>query len=311
MHTTRLSLFTTLAALALGLFVFAGCGDSLTMTEATGGDEETLVDFMTDESDLDGIFDDMGPYESGALSTESSGTRDAIDPLTFWRVVTNRACHRDVVINEDKTIAEVTVYRDIWGVLHIVDESMVEYEKPFHHEGMRMAVFVKDEDWDPGNAGESGGNGQGEPQGTQNHYRCGPWVLTEISGFKGESDTLTAAIDWIRIQSATVDITVTDPLALMTVPDEIPAFAEGEDVTVTVSGPIEGSNLFLHTRRWKSPLAPEPDGTFAGTWTVSRRGRHTAWIEAMAPGTLHDSEHPEDTLIWGMPYVVLTVDDVE
>ena len=50
------------------------------------------------------------------------------------------------------------------------------------------------------------------------------------------------------------------------------------------------------------------DGTFAGTWTVSRPGRHTAWVEAMAHGTLFDSEHPDDTLVWGMPYLVGALD---
>jgi hypothetical protein len=285
---------SAVALLVLGVFLIAGCGDTVTMSEpSTVDDEETLRAFI----DEDGIFDDLGPYEGGASSVWSSDARAEIDPLTFWRVITDRHRKFEILFDPAAGTAEVTVYRQIWGVLHIVDGDMVEYEKRFHHEGLRHANFARDENWDPSNGPSDHANGQ------QNCIRCGPWILTELSGFRAQSDTLTVAIDWIRVQSATVDVTITDPLELMSVPDEIMAFKEGEDVTVTVSGPAEGSILFLHTRHWKSPLQYE-SGTFAGTWTVTRAGRHTAWIEAMAHDTLFDSEYPEDTLIWGMSYVV-------
>lgn len=294
MRRRWLALISTATLLVLGLFLIVGCGDTLTMSEPSALDDEgTLREFV----DEDGIFDDLGPYEGEPSSIGSLEGRAEIDPLTFWRVITDRHRECEILFDPEAGTAEVTVYRQIWGVLHIVDEDMIEYEKPFHHEGLRYANFVRDEDWEPSNGPPDQGNGQ------KHRFRRGPWILTELSGFRAQSDTLTVAIDWIRVQSATVDVTITDPLELMSVPDEIMAFREGEDVTVTVSGPAEGSILFLRTRQWKSPLRYEA-GTFTGTWTVNRAGRHTAWVEAMAHETIFDSEYPEDTLIWGMPYVV-------
>ena len=115
---------------------------------------------------------------------------------------------------------------------------------------------------------------------------------------------LTVEFDYIHVQSATVDITIDDPLELMAVPDEIPAFEVGEEVTVTVYGAPEDAILFLHTRHWKSPFQPQGAGVFSGSWTVERIGRHCGWIEGLAHDTIYDSEYPEDTLVWGMPYVV-------
>jgi hypothetical protein len=300
----------TVALLAASLFALAGCGDTITMSDPSAvDDEETLRGYLED----DGIFDDMGPYEADQVTLGGSDGREVIDPLTFWRVVTDRDCYRDIVHDPETGTANVTVHREIWGDLHIVDEGMAEYVKSFHHTGIRYATFVRDPDWEPPHGGQGtgdqGGAAQGQGDGGQgdtshNRYRRGPWILTELSGFRAESDTLTIAIDWIRVQSATVDVTISDPLELMAVPDEIMAFEVGEQVTVTVSGPPEGAVLFLHTRQWKSPFAYDGTGAFVGTWTVTRPGRHTAWVEAMAHDTLYDSEHPEDTLIWGMPYVV-------
>lgn len=305
MRTKWMAVPATAALLALGLFLIAGCGDNITMSEPSAADdEETLRSFLEE----DGIFDDLGPYEAGLSSVDSAGGREAIDPLTFWRVVTDRDCYREIIHDPEEGTAEVTIHRQIWGDLHIVDEGAAEYVKPFHHEGVRYATFQRDDEWEPSDGSGSGhGQDQGdEGQGETNRhrYRRGPWVLTELSGFVGVSDTLTVSIDWMRIQSATVDVTITDPLELMAVPDDIMAFEVGQTVTVTVSGPPEDAILFLHTRRWKSPFAYDGAGAFVGAWTVTRPGRHTAWVEAMAHDTIFESEHPEDTLIWGMPYVV-------
>ncbi|MBD3348047.1 MAG: hypothetical protein GF400_02480 [Candidatus Eisenbacteria bacterium] len=291
------------ALLAVSALLLAGCGDS----NLAGGDpsevsdEEMLREFV----DEDGIFDDLGSYEAGTVAAGGSGSREAIDPLTFWRHVTDRDKNVVVEFDPETGTADVTINRDIWGVLHILDEDMVEYEKNFHHQGVRYATFVRDPDWQPPESTPGGGNGNGgDAPGQQHRFRHGPWELTEISGFVGESDTLTVEFDYVDVQSATADITIDDPLDLLTVPDEIPAFQVGEEVTVTVYGAPDDAILFLHTRFWKSPFEPQGDGTFVGSWTVERPGRHCAWIEGLAHDTIYDSEYPEDSLVWGMPYVV-------
>jgi hypothetical protein len=300
MHRKPIAL-PTAAILLLTAFLTGGCGDSISMSDPSAiDDEETLREFL----DEDGIFDDMGPYEAGEVSVGQPAGREMIDPLTFWRQITDRDCYREILWDPEEGTAEVTVHRDVWGVLHILGEDMVEYEKPFHHEGIRFANFARDPDWSPAN------DTPGEPgNGEQRRCRRGPWILTEVSGFVAHSDTVTISIDWVRLQSASVDVTIADALNLMTVPDEIMHFVVGEEVTVTVSGPPEDSLLFLHKRLWKSPFQYQGDGTFVGTWTVGRPGRHGVWIEAMAHGTLFDSEYPEDVLIWGLPYMVADGDE--
>ncbi|MCK4408496.1 MAG: hypothetical protein KAW67_00330, partial [Candidatus Eisenbacteria sp.] len=135
------------------------------------------------------------------------------------------------------------------------------------------------------------------------HRRRG-WTLTDVSGLVANSvETLTMDIEWIHVQSATVDTTITDPSVLMAVPDEIMHFELGEEVTVTVSGPPEDAILFLHTRHNRSPFQYD-GGVFVGTWTVTYEGVHGAGVQALAHDSIYESEYPDDSLIWAMPYEV-------
>ena len=284
------------ALLALGLFVLAGCGDAITMTDVSElNDEEALREFIEDH----GFFDEAEIYGAESMVSDGTDSREEIDPLTFWREVTERHVVRDVYIDHEEGIAEVTIYKEIWGTLNIIDENMVEYEKPMHHEGVRYAVFQRDDDVSTRN--NYGHHGE---TGNTHRHRRGRWTLTAISGLVANSvETLTMDIEWIQVQSATVDTTITDPSVLMAVPDEIMHFEMGEEVTVTVSGPPEDAILFLHTRGHRSPFQYD-GGAFVGMWTVSHDGVHGAGVQALAHDSIYDSEYPDDSLIWGMPYEV-------
>jgi hypothetical protein len=202
-----------------------------------------------------------------------------------------------MIVDPDAGTAEMTVVRDVWGELHIVDEDMVEYVKDFHHTGLRYANFLKDEDWEP----PAGGS---DHEGGSRPMRHGPWELVEVSGFLAHSDTVTVAIDLVRVQGDGVDVTIDDPLDLIAVPDGIMQFTEGETVTVTVSGPADGSIVYLHTRHSKTALLPVGGGEYSATVTAGRPGRYNLWVQVIAHDTIFDSEYPEDALIWGVPYVV-------
>jgi hypothetical protein len=272
------------ALLTLGLFVLAGCGDAITMTDVSElSDEEALREFIEDH----GFFDETEIYGADSMVSDGSGTREEIDPLTFWREVTERHVVRDVYIDHEEGIAKVTIYKEIWGTLNIIDEDMVEYEKPMHHEGVRYAVFERVPHTE-----------------LERRYRRRGWRLTDISGLVANSvETLTMDIEWIHVLSATVDTTITDPSVLMAVPDEIMSFERGEEVTVTVSGPPEDAILFLHTRGHRSPFHYE-GGVFVGTWTVTHQGVHCAGVQVLAHDSIYDSEYPDDSLLWAMPYEV-------
>jgi hypothetical protein len=290
------------ALLTLGLFVLAGCGDAITMTDVSElNDEEALREFIEDH----GFFDETEIYGAESMVSDGSGSREPIDPLTFWREVTERHVVRDVYIDHEQGIAEVTIYKEIWGTLNIIDENMVEYVKPMHHEGVRYAVFQRSYNVSTGDYNASLVSGE------KYRHRRGRWTLTAISGLVANSvETLTMDIEWIHVQSATVDVTITDPSVLMAVPDEIMNFEMGEDVTVTVSGPPEGAILFLHTRGHRSPFQYD-GGAFVGTWTVTHEGVHCAGVQALAHDSIYDSEYPDDSLIWAMPYEVSDEEESE
>ncbi len=284
----RLATAALATVLLLSVFAFAGCGEGVTAAAPDAlGDDAAIREFMEEE----GLFDDLGMYEAGEQSS-GGGDREVIDPLTFWRVVTDLSVHRDVIVDTLAGTAEATIYREVWGELHIVTEGMEEIVKPFHHTGERYANFALAED-----------PVEDDREGGKHRYRCGRWELTEISGFLGQSDDLSLSIDWIHIQGDSVDVTITDPLELMTIPEEIMLFEVGEEVTVTVSGPPADAILFLHTRHWHSPFVFD-GATFSGTWTVQRAGRCCAWVTALDHETLFDSDYPDDWMVWGMPYAV-------
>lgn len=289
------------AAVAVALAA-GGCGEmDLASSPSAVDDEAVLREFMeTDDYSALG-----GPYDGEQIDVGSIPlTRDEINPLSFWREVEQKIWEHERIVNPEEGTAECTSRVQLFGTLNILDENMVEYAKPMHHSGVRYAEFERDDTWSPQNANGSG-NGQADGDGAGTQARRGRWVLTAISGFRAQSDTLTMSIDWVRFQGSLVDATISDPLELLAVPDGIMAFGLGEEVTVTVAGPPEGSILFLHAPFRRVPLQYQSDGTFTAAWTVQHRGRHGVWIEAIAHDSIFDSEYPDDTLVWGTPYRVL------
>ncbi len=292
MRRRWLSVATFAALVSIGVFALSGCGDTtLTGAPSEVDGEAELREFTEDH----GFFAETGPYDDEALTSGDSGTRDPIDPLTFWREITERLVVHEFFFDPEEDTCDVTIHREIWGTLNICDQNMVEYEKAMHHQGIRYAIFEHDDDWEEFHGGDEG----------DYYHRRGPWTLTDVSGFVAYSDTLTMEIEWIHVQSASVDTIITDPSVLMAVPDEIMSFAIGEEVTVTVSGPPEDAILFLHTQRNRSPLAYQGDGTFQGSWTATYQGPQSAAVQALAHDSIYDSNYPGDSLVWGMPYEVI------
>ena len=294
----KLGLSTLAIVVAAAALSLSGCGDAITSAVTDTADDEAMIRALMDE---DEFFELLGPYDGEPVSLGGQATREEIEPYRFWREITEREVTRNITINDTAGTAYAEIYKELWGTFNVLDWHGTLYEKPLHHFGERYATFAYDLDWMPGP-----GIGD-ENKGTQ--HRHGPWRLTAISGFVAQSETTTVSIDWIHVQSASVDVTITDPLALLAVPDEIMTFPRGEEVTVTVSGPPEDALVFLHAPFRKRPLAPQEDGTFQGSWIVSRRGGHCAWIEALARDSVFDSEYPEDVKIWGMPYEVVFEED--
>ena len=300
MEHKRRALLALLAVVAVGSVALSGCGETLVSADSSDLDDRETIEAYSEEA---GFFDESDIYDVASIPVAGSDQRTELEPVRIWREITERVVTRVVQVDHVEGTADLSVTRELLGTLNIVDSDSTLYVKPMHHTGVRYAEFEKDDEWEPDNDG-------GYQAGKTHRYRRGPWGLTATSGLLSSSEHLTMHIDWMRVQSATVDVTISDPTLLMSVPDEIMHFEVGQQVTVTVSGPPDDALVFLHTRRHRDALEYDA-GVFTGTWTVMHRGAHCAAIQALAHDSIYDSEYPDDCLIWGMPYAVGTENDVE
>jgi hypothetical protein len=296
MRAKRLILVVHASLLAASLLL-GGCGQSITGTSGDVSDEMTIRELINN----DDWFLESEAYIGTGGGFGQPGDRGEIDPLDFWREVDRRQVDVRVSLDPDLGKADVKVERQIWGRLCIVDEDMNLYEKPMHHTGVRYATFRRITE-DSRNLEPS------HPAWYRRwNHRRRHWLLTQISGVVSQSEHLTVSIDWIKIEGASVDAVITDPLALLDVPDDIMAFEVGEEITVTVQGPAEDALLFMHVPGSRMPLTYQNGvGTFSGTWTIEtdHAGCRNIWVEAIEHDSIFDSEYPDDVLIWGMPYAV-------
>jgi len=132
-----------------------------------------------------------------------------------------------------------------------------------------------------------------------------PWRLTGLSGHEITSDNGTRSIVSVRIQAGSLDTTYTDPLVLENRAN-IARIAAGTPVTVTATTGDPTDVVILYTR-WGRRRMPEiSPGVKQATFLAPFEGglRHVA-VNALSHGTLFDDAGPYDSLVWGLPFVVV------
>ena len=137
-------------------------------------------------------------------------------------------------------------------------------------------------------------------------------MLTQISGASIESEGATRQIQSVTVQGASESYTITDPLALVDVPD-LPTFVRGEDVTVTVVTGDPADEVFLHSKGHRLQFQNNGDGTFTGNWHIPRGHGdpiRCIGIDVLSHGTLFDDVAPYDSRAWVLPYRVERVDSL-
>ena len=314
-----------LAPLA-GLIVLAGCGSqnpvANTTTDpaaqyASAAGVQTQVQSAPDDFETTTYDDgtaakpDMAATPSATSKLGLPVTDAAITPAFWFRQITEHQRHIDVTFDHpdtSTTVANVKVTDRLIGTFNVftrpdtVDGQVTGgtlIKKPLADTAIRFARFIRHK------VNTSTAEGDSEDAEDGFHDGWSPWRLVGLSGHQITSDGGTRQIVSVRIQAGAFDSTYTDPLVLedraniARIPSGVPV-----TVTATVGDPTDV--VVLYTRWGRRRMAPISPGVFQGVFLSALDGglRHVA-VNALSHGTLFDDAGPYDSLVWGLPLVVV------
>jgi hypothetical protein len=301
----RILSFVSTLSLVVVLGFLAGCSDekptaTIADPPTSGSDEDAIRYSVEEDAEVLGSTQFLGEDEAmGAASPGMSKILEAINTVRWWRTPTSITKTVDVEFVEPQgdsipSIANVTVTVDAEGVLHLIaevdDTTRVQYKKPFDDGSLRYATFERR-----------------DPPDARRPDRRRGWLLTEISCASIASENSTRQILSVTAAGAGAAFTITDPLALMDVHEDLPIFDRGEDVTVTVVTGDATDRVFLHARGHRFEFENNGDGSFTGTWKVKHDQGvplHAVGIDVLSGDTLGDDVAPYDSRGWVIPYRV-------
>ena len=273
---------------------------------------------ITDEFDVsayeDGTEAKADLDASFSIAPGVPGTETAIDPALWFRTI--RSHDRRYVVefehpDTNTVVAHVKIVDRLKGSFNVVtkrdtiDGQVTErriISKPLADTSIRKAVFKRHRCVRDGSDDDAA-----DSEDAEDGYRDGwsRWKLVALSGNEVTSDDGTRAIQSVRIQSGDVDVTVTDPLALLRVRSELIHIAPGAPVHVTAQTADATDVLVLYTRWGRQRMRPAEGGGFEGRFPAPLEPglRHLA-VNAIAHGTIYDDVAPYDSKAWGIPFVV-------
>src|SRR5262249_6511224 len=141
------------------------------------------------------------------------------------------------------------------------------------------------------------------------------WKIVALSGAKVTSyDPATSTpgnlafgatrITKLRIQSASGDTTITDPLKFFWL-RHTPTFNPDEDVTLTATTLTNTDVVVLMRVGMRRRFHNNGDNTYTIFWKTSPEdGLHHFGVNALSNGTLFDDQAPYDSQAWIVPYHV-------
>jgi len=138
------------------------------------------------------------------------------------------------------------------------------------------------------------------------------WKVAAVSGvkitsFHGQDALPTFGVTRVvrlRIQSASGDTTINDPLALFRL-RSIPGFQAGENVTLTATTLRNDDVVVLVRAGDRRRFHNNGDNTYTIFWRASpETGAHHVGVNALSRGTLFDDAAPYDSQTWLFPYLV-------
>jgi hypothetical protein len=129
------------------------------------------------------------------------------------------------------------------------------------------------------------------------------WHVVGTSGAKMTSQGAAARITSLRIQSADLDTTITDPLAFLYL-RRIFKFTPGDSVRLTVTTLRSDDIVFMMRERHRPRFLNNGDGTYTATFRAPGRGGLAHFgVNALSNGALFNDTAPYDSQAWLFPFV--------
>jgi hypothetical protein len=289
--------FMLLPVTALAL---AGCGRSTGSTQAsstappTGSDQAQVASVLASSPDY--VNEDLYASQQAQSYDQASGLA-AIQPLSFWRVITNVETTFDTEFGPPDstgrpTRALVTIHRHLTGTFNIgtlvvtpTDTTRARIQKPLDDAWTRRIALVRVPD-------------RLYPSITR-------WRLAGTSGVNVRTRGGVTEVKSLRIQTADMDTTITDPLELHRLRRMI-LLPEGTDVTLTATTTSASDVVLFYGHDQRRRFTNNGDGTFTFHFMAGRYiGIRNFGVDALSHGTLFDDSEPYDSNAWIFGYVVM------
>jgi hypothetical protein len=270
----------------------------------------------------------MESADQALFSAGTAGTASAVRPLHFWRRITGVQRNYQFAFSDTDTTgrptkAVVTVQKTLTGTFNLVfdatpDDTMLfdtvgVVHKPLNDLWTRRILLRRvhrdvEGDMVLGSGPEDGDDHDGH------HGHRDEWKVAGISGvdvrsFNPLSEQPQPAfgvtkIQSLRIQTATLDTTVTDPLEFLML-HRIHIFGPAEDVTLTATTASNTDVVLLVRTGLRRRFHNNGDNTYTLTWHTSPEdGIHHFGVNALSNGTLFDDQAPYDSDAWIFPYAI-------
>ena len=302
--TFKLPLFVLAASLLI-----AGCGRDHTATTSPGAGGTNSSEAMeraevahalaeSPEAVDDGSFESPDEWTTSASTSSRVEPLEAIRPFRWWRTIrdvetTFEFAFADTDTTGRPTRAVVTVHKKLTGGLHILAgpadqdsvprDSLTLLRKPLVDHWVRRVLLrrVRTED--------------------DSRVR---WRIAAVSGVEVTSRDAQTDILSLRVQTASQDTTIEDPLAFWNL-RRIVKVTPGEDVTLTVTTAASDDVVVLISRAGRFRFHSNGDNTYSGHWRAPAfDGLRHVGVNALSHGTLFDDDAPYDSKAWILPYVV-------
>ena len=334
MKARSLRLPLLLAALAAALL--SGCGKknptALNGVSSSGTDQAAVTGAVAATTNLvdDGL---MEANDQALFSAAPPGAASAVRPLRYWRRITDvrrsfSFAFSDTDTTGRPTRAVVTVHKELSGTFNLVfdatpaDTMLFDtvgvVHKPLSDLWVRQILLrrvhrMPDGDMVLGSGPEDGDDHDGGDGDGHRHFRD-EWKVAGISGVDVRSFNPLAAgpqpafgvtqIKSLRVQTATLDTTITDPLQFIML-RRIHIFAPSEDVMLTATTASKTDVVVLVRTGLRRRFHNNGDNTYTLTWHTSPEdGLHHFGVNALSNGTLFDDQSPYDSDAWIFPYAI-------
>lgn len=297
MHRTSRVLLAT----PLALLLLAGCGkggDALAPSEstATSADEAAVQQEVALHPELveDGLYESEAQTAIGEEA--AGGVAAAIHPLFYWRQITDVERRFEFAFADSDstgrpTTALITVHKFLHGWFNVVAGERTPEGMPIEGRVVRKRL-----------------NDHAVRRLLLKRFdvpdsRRASWKIVATSAIRITSRDAETRIESLRVQTADLDTTLTDPLALFRLRRILKLPPETE-VTLTVTTLRNDDVVVLYARDRRFRFHNNGDNTYTGTWSSAlTAGVHHFGVNALSHGSLFDDEAPYDSQSWILPYV--------